>query len=263
MSLPPSHPSSDSNSQPGASIARWWQDNHDKISDYQASNNTPTSHPTPFVPPPRITIPVTIQHSSEPAPAFASAPPITKPSMPQPASTGTSTPFIDLLSNDDVASTGHTNLRTQHTMAPPTAHHYATPYSTYYSYPVPAANQWASASQFASNNINNINYTQATLTQHSNIISNMTATLNLLQGNQDAMHDQLLAIMETLQKTQSTLSQLVNNPSPHGPPSLTASSNSHSNSCSLSSDLSYTQENNDVISKQPQPPTNKNSLKSE
>jgi len=71
----------------------------------------------------------------------------------------------------------------------------------------------------------------------------MTTMLNMLQGNQDAMHDQLTAIMASLQKTQTTLSQLINNHSPV--PSLATSSNSNS----LSSDLSYTQDQQEIHSR--------------
>jgi deoxyuridine 5''-triphosphate nucleotidohydrolase (dut) len=71
----------------------------------------------------------------------------------------------------------------------------------------------------------------------------MTATINMLQGNQDMLLDQLQSTMASLQKTQVKLTQIINNQTVA--PSLTASSNS----ASLSSDLSYTHEQQDASSK--------------
>eukprot|EP00557_Chaetoceros_sp_GSL56_P009159 CAMPEP_0176494678 /NCGR_PEP_ID=MMETSP0200_2-20121128/10238_1 /TAXON_ID=947934 /ORGANISM="Chaetoceros sp., Strain GSL56" /LENGTH=576 /DNA_ID=CAMNT_0017892479 /DNA_START=99 /DNA_END=1826 /DNA_ORIENTATION=- len=245
MSLPPSsHPSSDPNLQPGTSIARWWQENHDKISEYHAS----APAPTPFVPPSSITIPVTIPS------IVATAPNNNTSSFPAPPSTCSSTHLIDLLSNDDVASTVPPQAPTFPTTAPHMQYPngFAYPFytsTTYTGMEPPSANQWASATSTAyptnHNMINNI------LHQHSNIISNMTATLNMLQGNQDSMHDQLVAIMGSLKVTQSTLNHFVKNQSTTGPPSLATSSNTssnnNSNTQSLSSDLSYTQEQHNLL----------------
>jgi hypothetical protein len=263
MSLPPSsHPSPDHQSQAGASAIAWWQENFDKISETSIPNapapatTTPVTKPTSnsTFPPSRITIPVQIH----PPAATSATRPSPTPNHPAPPS-DTSAPLIDLLSNDDVPSTmvpppvlppqqAHTNPT-----VPPAVHQFAatphTPYSTPYGHSTtvpPSTNHWASAVPPMYNN--NINpYVQSTLHQHSNILSNMTATLNMLQGNQDFLLDKLNDITKTLQQTQSTFSKFLQK-QPLEIPSLASSANSNSHSNSLPSNLSYTQEQFDQAS---------------
>jgi hypothetical protein len=100
-------------------------------------------------------------------------------------------------------------------------------------------------------NTNTNSHVLSTLNQHASILSNMTVTLNMLQGNQDFLLDKLNDITTKLQQTQTTLSTFLQK-QPVDLPSLAASSNSntHSNSHSnsLPSDLSYTHDNFDHAS---------------
>jgi hypothetical protein len=123
MSLPPSsHPSADHQSQAGASAIAWWKDNYDQVSDYAAYLPAPPAHNAPSaLPPSRITIPVQI-----PDARTATAPATIETAPPASAE---STPLIDLLTQDSVASTNHPQPRNHPPTSLPTSFPYPTPHT--------------------------------------------------------------------------------------------------------------------------------------